>query len=192
MPRDIRYVEDVSNGWLRVKLNSGQIIPLPYLLKVEFEKRENGRDYFKILEGEHKNANASVSQKSAHSSYLVRLGAIHKPGASCEFDKSSKTLTITGLGSFNAFTADNNPIPNGVYDIQIPAAPHGFGASYTGYSVYAKTWFRVGSSGSRFLHPGRNSLGCITVTDVAKWTEIYNYLIQRRKSDTAVGSVKVK
>jgi hypothetical protein len=52
-----RYVENVSpGGWLNVRLTaSNRVVPLPYMLKVAFEKRTGGRDYFKILEGLHIN-----------------------------------------------------------------------------------------------------------------------------------------
>ena len=45
-----RYVENVSpGGWLNVRLTaSNRVVPLPYMLKVTFEKRTGGRDYFKF------------------------------------------------------------------------------------------------------------------------------------------------
>jgi hypothetical protein len=43
------------------------------------------------------------------------------------------------------------------------------------------TWFRIGHSGDRFLHPCRVSAGCVTVKDIGEWTKIYNYLINSRK-----------
>lgn len=57
---------------------------------------------------------------------------------------------------------------------------------------YAKTWFRIGHEGSRFLHVGRRSLGCITVIDKEKWTDIYNHLIKSRKDLKNIGDVTVK
>ena len=193
MPAEIRYIDDVSpNGWLNVKLDSGRIVPLPHMLKVEFEKREGNRDYFKILEGLHRNKKASVQQKNSSSSYLVKMSSGHRSSASCEFDKTNKKLKISGLGTFDAKTDESNPMPNGTHEIEIPAAPHNLGSGYTSYSKYAKTWFRVGNSGSRFLHVGSISAGCITVTDKSNWTKIYNFLIKSRKSYRAVGTVRVK
>ena len=59
-------------------------------------------------------------------------------------------------------------------------------------SRYAKTWFRIGHSGDRYLHPGERSAGCITVKDTKRWTEIYRHLIISRKHDSrSIGVVKV-
>ncbi|MCJ8290126.1 MAG: hypothetical protein HRT58_10725 [Crocinitomicaceae bacterium] len=193
MSAEIRYVENVSpGGWLNVRLTASNIVaPLPYMLKVSFEKRTGGRDYFKILEGLHIDKEASVSEKDAHSSYLV-TGSGHSRPAICEFDKTKKTFKITGLGTFTAFTDPSNPVPNGVHEIEIPAAPHDLGSGYLAFSEYAKTWFRVGNVGDRFLHPGRVSLGCITVDETISWTQIYTFLIKSRNNSRSVGTVNVK
>jgi hypothetical protein len=76
--------------------------------------------------------------------------------------------------------------------LEIPDEVHNLGNAYISQSRVATTWFRVGHSGDRFLHTGHVSLGCTTVTDVPKWTEIYNYLIRRRKGDLkSVGTIQV-
>lgn len=70
-------------------------------------------------------------------------------------------------------------------------------ASLIGTSAYAKSWFYLGhgqavrDQGDRYLHPGRGSLGCITV-DPAGWTQLYRYLILCRSGDgKTVGRVVV-
>ena len=56
----------------------------------------------------------------------------------------------------------------------------------------AKTWFRIGHSGDRYLHAGGFSLGCMTITEVVRWGEIYNGLIKARKGDLmSVGVLEV-
>ena len=77
-------------------------------------------------------------------------------------------------------TDPGNPVPTGTYDLEIPDEVHNLGTTYQGDSPFATTWFRVGHSGDRYLHPGRISAGCVTVTDTKKWTDVYNYLIKRR------------
>ncbi len=59
-------------------------------------------------------------------------------------------------------------------------------------SSRAKTWFRIGHEGERYLHTGGRSLGCVTITEVEKWNEIYNKLIKARKGDfLSVGVLEV-
>lgn len=87
----------------------------------------------------------------------------------------------------------SNPIPAGTWDIEIPDEFHDLGLGYSSASRFATTWFRIGHSGDRFLHPGSVTLGCATVTDVSAWTDIYNYLIFARKGDfRSVGQMEVK
>ena len=42
---------------------------------------------------------------------------------------------------------------------------------------YAGTWFKIGHSGDRFLHMGRASLGCMTVTQRDRWGGLYAALV---------------
>lgn len=197
----IGYIEKLGgNGWLRVKLNDGFTWPLPEFLKVLVTKSED-REEFQILEGRFKGKKASVKKKGWRwdqwdwdMSFFeddVRQGHPHRGAAEMTFYTKSEKLKIIGLGEFNAFTQGNNPPPTGRHDIEIPYEPHSLGGSYTGQARYAKTWFRIGHSGDRFLHCGQGSLGCITVRDIHKWDEIYKHLIVSRKGFNSVGTVKV-
>lgn len=187
----ICYVLDVwPNGWLRVKLDNGDIYPLPQMLKVEIIKIEKGREYFNILEGRFRGLKASVGLEDDNS-HLSRKGE-HRGPARLVFDQNAEKLAIDGLGMYNADMDENNPLSPGRYALEIPYELHPKGAPYLSYSKYAKTWFRIGHQGSRFLHVGSASGGCITVTDKKKWTEIYDLLIRSRKDPISVGEVIVK
>lgn len=68
-------------------------------------------------------------------------------------------------------------------EIEIPDYPHSGGARYEKQAPRAKTWFRIGHSGERYLHTGGRSLGCITIIETTRWAEIYNVLVKARKGD---------
>ena len=67
------------------------------------------------------------------------------------------------------------------------------GSGYSQYSNFSSVWFRLeNASSSRYLHLGNVSLGCVTfgatsaggtAAHKAEWTNLYNYLIKRRKSN---------
>lgn len=78
-----------------------------------------------------------------------------------------------------------------IYDIEIPDYAHRGGANYP-EAKRAKTWFKIGHNGERYLHAGGHSLGCMTVIEVTRWMEIYNALIKARKGDfMSVGVLEV-
>lgn len=185
------YVSDVRpNGWLRVKFDDGDIYPLPQWLMVEIIKIEKKREFFRILEGKFSGRKASVGLKEDGRSYLLRKGE-HRKLARLIFDQKANKLTIAGLGTYKAIV-EVNPIPAGKYDLEIPDDPHLLGRYYLQYSKYAKTWFRIGHNGERYLHVGRRSEGCVTLTDKEKWTEIYNFLICSRKDFKSVGEIIIR
>jgi hypothetical protein len=180
------YVGDTSDGWLVVKINGGNY-SIPMGLKVKLIEERDERIYFVIQEGSYKGKNASVRSGQFFTEHRLTLS-----GAELEFDLTTERLTVKGLGSYNAITYSSNPVPKGSHNIELPDAPHQLGSVYTTYSPYATTWFRIGQSGDRYLHPGRISAGCVTVTDLREWTDIYEYLIYRRSSDYCVGTLTVK
>ncbi len=197
----IGYIERLDgNGWLKVKLNDGLVWPLPEFLKV-FVTKSADREEFQILEGRFINKKASVKKKGWRwdqwdwdKSFFendIRQGYPYKEAAELTFFIKSEKLEIIGLGKYNAFTQDNNPPPIGKHDIEIPYEPHPGGSSYTAQATYAKTWFRIGHSGDRFLHCGEGTLGCITVRDIHKWDEIYKHLIVSRKDFHTIGTVNI-
>ena len=186
-------------GWLRVKLNDGFIWPLPEFLNVLVTK-SGDREEFEILEGRLKGRKASVKKKGWRwddwdGSFFerdIRQGHPYRGPARMTFYIKSKKLEIEGLaGDFDAETYSENPTPTGIHDIEIPYEPHPGGDFYTGQARYAKTWFRIGHSGDRFLHCGQRSSGCITVTDIHRWDEIYKHLIISRNDLDSIGTVEI-
>lgn len=188
----IKYIPDVDNGWLKVKLADGNIIYLPAFLKVQSEYIERGREYFTILEGSYKDQKASVSLDNANNNSSRLLSDVkHEPLAKLQYSISRKKLII-GNKKYKATDYAEMPWKKGWYDIELPDSPHLGGRGYLGTASRAKTWFRIGHEGERYLHTGSRSLGCITITEIEKWDEIYNKLIKARKGDfLSVGMLEV-
>lgn len=175
---EIRYVAafPTAANWLLVQTDKGARISLPYGLKVSFLGRTGNRDTFQILEGVNKGARASVAQKGPNDSYLTP--AIQQlPPAEVRFDSKSQRLTFGGRGPVNAFSGMGSgveagretrytPVPPGMYELAIPAYPSAqTRVQYGQWTRFHQTWFRIGlnTSGSRFLHAGEISDGCVTI-----------------------------
>ena len=243
---DTRYVAafPATGNWLLVQLDGGERVSLPYGLMVDYLGAASGRETFTILEGVHKGKGASVKQKSATESYLT-AALHHLPAGTIRFDVKSQRLKFDNPGPFNAFSGAGpgvengrsvtyTPVPAGSYPLAIPAYPSAqTRAEYGQWTKFHQSWFRIGLDlgGSRFLHAGEISDGCVTVrqfiydgkpasqppagfgdlpgvvgrpsqgliglplaTNPAppiSFDEIYNYLILRRLSDQAVGTLVV-
>lgn len=196
---EMRYVSTDNTGWLRVKLDAGgKIVALPQYIKVKYIERRNGRDYFTIEEGVYKGKDASVSQKSGNQSWLGKPLPAYSSAANLVFKKREGKL-VTPIGVIAATTDSSNPISNGRHPIQLPDFPHDLGRSYVGRASKAMTWFYLGTGNAipgkndRYLHPGRISAGCVTVTDVSKWDSLYKKLILSRASGGKnVGAITVQ
>lgn len=174
----IQYIDAMpgSANWLTVQLDTGPQVSLPYGLMVEFNGRQLGRDHFTVLEGVNKGQHASVAQRSAASSYLVK-NVHHLPAGTIRFDSKTQHLFIGTRGPFNAFSGGGpgrengqavnyTPVPPGTYLLVIPTYPSAqTRPQYSQWAKFHKTWFRIGLSptGSRFLHVGEISDGCVTV-----------------------------
>ena len=198
---EIRYVTNVDGkGWLLVTHDSPSdpaeptFPPLPQGLKVEVSKIENGREYFKILEGRLKGTTASVSQRNKVGSYLSTVNP-HTGPATVVFNRTDGKVRFPG-GELTAITDPSNKTPIGSWLLEIPYEVHPGGAFYETDSVFSGTWFRIESEShdgvaDRFLHPGNITFGCTTVTDRAGWTSLYNYLIFSRANEKDVGTLQV-
>ncbi|MBL0700396.1 MAG: hypothetical protein JJV92_05895, partial [Desulfosarcina sp.] len=124
--------------------------------------------------------------------FWLQSGIADDRAATVKFNITTGKLWYGNLGPINTKTMTENPVPVGKHNLEIPYEVHSLGIGYQALSKYAKTWFRIGHSGDRFLHPGRISAGCVTVTDIAAWTRIYEYLIKSRKGDgKSVGTIEV-
>ena len=188
----IRYIPDVNNGWLKVKITSGETVSLPAFLKVQSGYIESGREYFTILEGSYRGQEASVSLDNVNNSISRLLADVtHEPLIHLQYSISQKKLVI-GNKKYKATDHAETPWKKGWYDIELPDYPHPKGRDYEGRAPRAMSWFRIGHEGERYLHTGSRSLGCITITEVEKWDEIYDKLIKARKGDfLSVGALEV-
>lgn len=195
----MRYVSTDNTGWLRVKLEpAGKIISLPQYIKVTFSERRNGRDYFNIEEGVYKGKSASVSQKSGSLSWLGKPLPTYRGPVNLVFRKNEGKL-VTPIGLLAATTDSSNPITNGRHPMQLPDFPHDLARSYISRASKAMTWFYLGTGNAiagkndRYLHPGRISAGCVTVTDISKWDLLYAVLIlSREPGGKNVGTITVQ
>ena len=197
-----RFVFNVSErGWLSIRHEDELTSPkvLPYALKVKITEVKDGREYFIIEEGRLKGHKASVKLADDGGSFLTKEN-LHTDSVNFIYHQENMVLEVVDTGRiYWAKMDEGNPIPIGaVYDIAIPYEPHhDFGEYYERYSIHAKTWFRLGQTDEdRFLHLGRVSAGCITVSadqnEGESWEEIYDLLITARKGDLlSVGTVKV-
>lgn len=192
----VKFVTNADGkGWLTVRYSDDNSTypPLPQFLRVNYIKTEGGRDYFQVTEGKAAGRFASVRLRNDGGSYLTD-GDPTLPAGSAMYVKSSGRFryALSLVPGVTITTDPGNPVPAGVHDLEIPDEVHPGGDAYEPISTYAKSWFRIGHSGDRYLHTGSRSAGCATVTDVARWTEIYLYLIRRRKGDgRSVGTLEV-
>ncbi|MBA4320145.1 MAG: hypothetical protein C0412_17230 [Flavobacterium sp.] len=186
----IRYVSDEASGWLRVLLEENKSkVDLPAFLKVKIERLNNKREYFTILEGTYRNKLASVIFRDDNSSWLIS-GIKHESMVRLTYSISKKILTLKDR-KYQTIDYPKVPWKKGLYDIEIPDYPHRGGANYP-EAQRAKTWFKIGHSGERYLHIGGRSLGCMTVIETKRWMEIYNALIKARKGDfMSIGVIEV-
>ena len=188
----VRYIPDEGNGWLKVLIeNTKTTESLSAYLKVKVEYIKNKREYFTILEGMHRDKSASIKLKKDGTSHLIS-DIQHNPEALAIYSISKKTLTIVNGKVYNATDYKNEPWEKGLYDIETPDYPHPGGARYEKQAPKAKTWFRIGHSGEKYLHTGAVSRGCLTITEIIRWGEIYDLLIKARKPDfMSVGVLEV-
>ncbi len=197
-----RFVANTSSrGWLTIKHEDGLTQPnvIPYALKVKLDQVKDSREYFTILEGPLAGHKASVKLADDGKSYLSPE-ILHTSASFLTYSKKNQTLTLDINGAKTDYLItmnDEKPIPNGKYDLEIPYEPHHrHGEPYESFSLFAKTWFRIGHTGDRYLHLGEFSDGCVTVrageNHPGAWDEIYRRLIVSRMGDSMnVGTLLV-
>jgi hypothetical protein len=154
---------------LEVRPQFGPNISIPYGLKLQLTDSNQERESFQILEGAYKGTTASVKRKGPNQSFLVDAMRRDPPG-SVRFELGKQALYLGARGPYNAFSGGGfggfTPVSPGKYQLSIPPFPAR--ATRTGYgrwTRYHRMWFRIGTDphGSRFLHPGEISEGCVTV-----------------------------
>lgn len=187
----LHYVPDEGDGWLQARIkNLKTTIDLPAFLMVRPEYKEHGREYFVILEGPYRGKLASVKLNDNGSSQFV-ANIHHKPLIQAHYSVSKKLFFLNGK-KYKTTDYPKATWKIGFYDIEIPDYAHSGGARYLEETKRAKTWFRIGHSGDRYVHTGGISLGCITIIERKRWMEIYNTLIKARKGDfMSVGILEV-
>lgn len=199
-PGECHIITDDS-GWVNGRLGGadGPMLALPKYLRVDFIKRENDRDFFRIKEGVNRGREVSIRLENGRSSLSSERVNYH-PAVMLTFKKSEKTLQ-TPVGNIDANTDATNPIANGEHPIHIPDFPHGLGRRYTQSASIATVWFFLGTAqravqgtNDRYLHPGAISEGCVTVTRLSKWNQLCEYLLRSRWNggNTHVGKIKVE
>lgn len=187
----LRYVPDEGDGWLKaIREDTKSVIGLPAFLQVKIDRTDGKREYLTILEGPYRGTHASVKLNNDGSSQFI-ANIHHEPFIQARYSVSKKLFLLNGK-KYKTTDYPEAKWKKGFYDIEIPDYAHQGGARYTDEAKQAKTWFRIGHSGDRYLHAGGISLGCITIIERNRWMEIYTTLIKARKGDfTSVGILEV-
>jgi hypothetical protein len=202
-PMQERYIKGVagangrSKGWLSVKLEpSGTVEAVVEHTRVTLTSSTPQRDYFTFVEGPHKGKAASAKRPSATQSHLSSSRPAYRRAATLTFNIAAGSVNWGGA-SLKAITHHLNPVSVGIHPLQLPDFPHDLGLPYLDRTPYALHWFYLGhghatrGANDRYLHAGTASAGCITVTDVSGWGQLYEHLILCRGLDNTIGTVHV-
>jgi hypothetical protein len=187
-----RYIAATGDGWLMVHFEneySNIRKSLPEGLKVEIYHIDKKCEYFTVMEGAYQGRKASVKFNKEGLSYLSTDNPQTGP-VQLVYSISRKILSLNG-SEYLTDDAPDKPWKKGKYDIEIPNFPHSGGLNYP-KTTRARTWFRVGHDGARYIHTGRISRGCITITENQRWDELCQKLINARKGDgISIGTLLV-
>ncbi|KEQ24962.1 hypothetical protein [Paenibacillus tyrfis] len=188
---------DEKNGFLSVLDKVGKEATLPQYLQVDHTSSTpdaNGqlRDHFTVLEGLAKHQEFSVKSEANALGPMIN----YNPSAVLKFLPAKNLLRISDNVVVHVKTDPNHPIPEGNHRILV--VDHFHENYYPKAGPYQHSWFPLlelpGTSTEfkkRYLHPGKVSLGCLTVLDHERWTEIYEFLIRRRKDKDYVSMLQV-
>ncbi len=214
-----------QSGWLTVKLSkTGTLASLCEYTQVDVLRSVNYRTYFKIMDGYASpgeeaslaDANAALYLSATGPTGSASLSVVYQGTPAEETSKFKGKLKqqwakltfneLTALVTLNSvWKGIYSPIPSGVHTILAPDYSHkeistsGYATATPGM-VGNDVWFPIGlnrslQNSSRYIHVGHLSEGCVTVHELGKWTDIYNYLISHRVPDSAgkkVGQLIVK
>jgi hypothetical protein len=193
-PKDWILCKDESPG--------GDKFILPYGTRVNLTRTENERDYFEILDyRELRGKSASLSFATVNGKKEPRLIAppTYAGPAKVLWDAAAGKVTVKSAnGSTVIAAATSQPqVPNGTYKIwpKVPGKAFQHAAGFVDRAPHALSWWIIDyqiSEGYCF-HTGNNSLGCVTVTEHAKWESIFAILILARTADGLYsGEISVK
>lgn len=120
-----------------------------------------------------------------------KTGILERFPIDMSYSRSSKTFVLNGK-KYQAVEDEFNKLNTGEFDVLIADMPHPKGSRYFEYSVFASTWFRIIDGDEKYIHTGKVSDGCLTITNHDKWNEMYSLLILARKGDGRhIGTLKV-
>ncbi|MDB5790024.1 MAG: hypothetical protein JWQ80_48 [Massilia sp.] len=187
-----RYFKPTSDGWVNVMIN-GTKTGAASGTKVSLNNSSGGRDAGIFQEGILQGQSFDVASGFLNPSYPrvdeLTITVARRPGGGVVIDGQTYDLELKlsykeggmakSSGPFAAKTDPANPTPIGVHDLEIPDFPHDLGLPY---GPFGTVWFRIGHSGDRYMHPGRNSAGCITCAP-RDWAAIYHVAHSARRSD---------
>lgn len=216
------YVVAPGDGWLSVQKSDGKLHGLCAWTKVEVYKKARGRTYLKVLEGASTGLVGSLADENARR-YLTKRRPIQgeavltvsgqrrvSPWRSrankADYGQQMALMTFGRKAvnvTLNTSTVDwistYTVIPNGEYRLRAPDFPHAqiYTERYRDISPklrYDRVWFPIEyKDNSRYVHVGNISNGCVTVVDLERWAEVYEYLIQHRTpGGQYVGKLVVK
>ncbi len=192
----IMYVkfQNGGDGWLEIiPEKRGDNFSIPYHTKVRLEKEEGGRQYFTILEGGDRGTRASVTLDADGSSFLQAENP-HTAPVHFVYSLSTRILKLkTKRYKTIDYKSDKDPWERRLYDIAIPDAPHKGGRAYLDRAALALVWFKVSHrDDKRYLHPGKYTAGCITLTEIERWDELCGTILKARRGDgRSVGVVEI-
>jgi hypothetical protein len=194
---------DDENVWLQVLLDGSGTVSISRLTRVKDVTRKGDREHFTIVDWPYEGKKASV--KALPKGSRFKSVSYEDIGGIVTYNIAKKELTF-GSNKTPVKTYMSNPLPKGSYKLWLPDAPHAGGNNYTELSKFATVWFKIEQSHddlNRYLHVGKATAGCVTCgeagtgggtdDDRKRWTEVYNYLINRRpdKGTKYVGTLKV-
>lgn len=186
------YINETdSHGWLNVRIEGiTKPVVLPRYLSVNFVEEKDGRIYFKILEGSYKGKIASIKITAEMDTYF-KTGILERFPVDMLYSISAKTFFLNGE-KYQATEYEFNKLRIGEFDVLIADIPHEGGVRYFSDSDFATTWFRIMDGDTKYIHTGQVSGGCLTITNMEKWDDIYFLLILARKGDGMhIGTIKV-
>jgi hypothetical protein len=217
--RSVMYVNQVGDdGWLQAMDDlTGRRISLCKYTRVTNIQSKNGRTSFKVQEGTGKGRILSLSDANAKL-YLGNKGptlsgivvtVVYGPFVKAWvskakgelIDQQMATMTVGSLTvdvTMNSvWGAGYSPLPAGEYPILLPDVPHR--AGYTRFYrqseralVHDQVWFPIKfEDNSRYVHVGNVSDGCVTVLNLAKWSQVQEALISHRQDGGSVGVGKL-